>query len=108
MHGTVLPTFDPKDVEDHKLMAALSYVGVLCFVPLIFMKRSRYAQENAKQGVVLLLAWIVGMLVFWFPLFGQLAWIVLLIVDVVAFLKCLNGEFWEIPIIGQYRSKVNL
>ncbi len=108
VHGTVLPHFDPKDVEDHKIMAALSYVGVLCLVPLLFMKNSRYAQEHAKQGLLLFIVWIVGMFVFWFPLIGQLAALALLIVDIVALVKCLQGEFWEIPVIGQYRKKVNL
>lgn len=108
MTGTVLPHFDPKDVEDHKVMAALSYLGVLCLVPLLFMKNSRYAQQHAKQGVILFIVWLVGSLVFWFPIFGQLAAIALLIVNIVALVKCLNGEFWEIPIIGQYRNKVNL
>ena len=106
--GTVLPHFDAQDIADHKVMASLSYLHVLCLVPLLTMKSSRYAQEHAKQGVLLLLVWLVGGLVFWFPLFGQLAAIACLIVNIIAFVKCLNGEFWEIPIIGQYRNKVNL
>lgn len=89
-------------------MAALSYIGILCFIPLLFMKSSRYAQEHARQGVILLLVWVVGGLVFWFPLIGQAAALIVLIVNVVVLLKCLKGEFWEIPIIGQYRTKVNL
>jgi fumarate reductase subunit D len=108
LHGTVLPKFDPKDVEDHKVMAAISYIGPLCFVPLLFMKSSRYAQEHAKQGVILFLVWAIGSFVFWFPIIGWLASVVVLVVNVVVFIKCLNGEFWEIPVIGQYRSKVNL
>lgn len=103
-----MPHFDPKDVEDHKVMASLSYIGVLCLVPLLFMKSSRYAQEHAKQGVLLFLVWMVGMLVFWFPLIGQAAALVVFIVNVYAFIKCWQGQFWEIPVIGQYRSKVNL
>jgi fumarate reductase subunit D len=106
--GTVMPHFDPKDVEDHKVMAALSYLHVLCLVPLLGMKSSRYAQEHAKQGLILLILWIVGAFVFWIPLFGWIACVALAVVNVMALIKCLNGEFWEIPVIGQYRSKVNL
>lgn len=108
MQGTIIPKFDTKDIDDNKLMAALSYVGVLCLIPLLGMKNSRFAQENAKQGLLLFLVWIAGSLVFWFPLFGWLAAIAVFVVNVIAFLKCLQGEFWEIPLLGQYRSKINL
>lgn len=108
LNGTLIPKFDPQDVERHKVMASLSYIGILCFIPLLTMKSSHYAQEHAKQGVILFLVWLVGSLVFWFPVVGQLAAIAVFVVNVVAFVKCLNGEFWEIPVIGPYRSKVNL
>lgn len=108
MEGTVLPHFDPKDVEDHKVMACLSYLHILCLVPLLFMKNSRYAQEHAKQGLILFIVWLVGTLVFWIPILGWLLFLAVALVNIVAFVKCLQGEFWEVPVIGQYRSKVNL
>lgn len=89
-------------------MAALSYIGFLCLVPLMAMRESRYAQEHAKQGLILLIVWVIGSFVFWIPLFGWAALVVLFIVDVIAFIKCLQGEFWEIPFIGSYRTKIKL
>ncbi|MBD3251272.1 hypothetical protein GF380_02250 [Candidatus Uhrbacteria bacterium] len=106
--GTVIPKFDAKDVEDHKVMASLSYIGILCLVPLLAMKQSRFAQEHAKQGLLLLIVWIVGSFIFWIPLIGWAAMVVVFIVNVIAFVKCLMGEFWEIPVIGKYRSKINI
>jgi uncharacterized membrane protein len=108
MQGTVVPKFDSKDVEDHKVMAALSYVGILCLVPLLAMRSSRFAQEHAKQGLILLVVWIIGSFFFWVPLIGWAALVVVFAVDVMAFIKCLSGEFWEIPVIGSYRNKINL
>ena len=108
MQGTVIPRFDPKDIEDHKLMAALSYIGILCLVPLLAVKSSRFAQEHAKQGLILLIVWVVGSFVFWFPFIGWALGLAVLVANIVALLKCLSGEFWEIPVIGQYRSKIKL
>lgn len=111
--GTVIPKFEQKDVEENKAMAAIAYLGVLCLVPLLLKKDSRYAQEHAKQGFVLFLAeilvWILGA----FPVIGWfIIWpvgsIVAIIVSIIALLKALQGEFWEIPLLGQYRNKVNL
>jgi len=105
-------TFDAKDVQDNKLMAALSYIGILCLIPLLAKKDSKYCQEHGKQGLILFIGFIAVMVVGWIPILG---WIVgffgsiaLLIVGLIALIKCLMGEFWEIPVIGQYRTKINL
>ena len=100
--------FDPKDVADNKVIAALSYIGILVFVPLLLKKDSKFAHEHAKQGLVMLIVAIIGSFVFWFPLIGWALALVLFIVDVMAFIRCLNGEFWEIPVLGPLRSKFNI
>lgn len=103
-----MPHFDAKDVSDHKVMAALSYLGILCLIPLLALQKSRYAQEHAKQGLILLIVWIVGSFVFWIPLIGQLLMFAVLVVNIVALVKCLQGTFWEIPYIGTYRRHIKL
>ncbi len=108
IQGTVIPKFDPKDVEDNRVVAAIGYLGLLCLVPLLAARGSRFAQEHAKQGLILCCAWIIGSFGFWIPLFGWLAALLLFIVNAYAFLVCLNGRFWEVPYIGKYREKINL
>jgi uncharacterized membrane protein len=101
------PAFDAKDIQENKLMAALSYLGILVFIPLFLAKKSAFAQEHAKQGVILLAIHILGMFLFWIPVLGQILWIIVVIANIVALVKCLMGEFWEIPVLGQYRKMVN-
>jgi uncharacterized membrane protein len=112
MSDAVKITFDSKDVQENKIIAALSYIGILCLVPLLAKKDSKYCQEHGKQGLVLLLAVVAVMVVGWIPILGWIVGffgsILLLIVGLIALIKCLMGEFWEIPVIGQYRSKINL
>lgn len=102
------PAFDAKDVQDNKLVAALSYLGILVFIPLFLARKSAFAQEHAKQGILLLAVHIVGMFVYWIPLIGQLAWVLVVIINIIALVKCLMGEFWEIPVIGAWRKKIHL
>ncbi len=102
------PAFDAKDVQDNKLVAALSYLGILVFIPLFLARKSHFAQEHAKQGVILLAVWIIGSLIFWIPLLGWLLGLAIAICAIYAFVKCLMGEFWEIPVIGEWRKKINL
>jgi uncharacterized membrane protein len=98
---------DP-DVEANKSVAALSYFWILCLVPLLGKKDSKFAQFHAKQGLILFIIETIGSLVFWFPLFGQLLVLVLVVVSVMGIVKALNGEWWEIPFIYDWSKKINL
>ncbi len=98
---------DP-DVEANKTMAALSYVWILCLVPLLGKKDSAFAQFHAKQGLVLFVIELAASLIFWLPIIGQLLMLTLLIVAVMGIIKALNGERWEIPYVYQWSKKINL
>jgi len=106
--GTVIPHFDAKDVEDHRVLAALSYISVLFLVPMFGARKSRFAQEHAKQGLLLFLVWTLGWFVFWIPFAGWLAMVAVFCANLIAIVKCINGEFWEIPVLGHLRSKIKL
>lgn len=108
MKAAPMPSFDKKDIEDNKVIAALSYVGILCLIPLLAKKDSKFSQEHGKQGLVMLIVWIIGSFVFWIPLIGWALLLAVFIADLFAFIKCLQGEFWEIPVVGPLRKKINL
>lgn len=47
--------FDRMDIEDNKVFALLSYIGILVLVPLLAAPKSRFARFHANQGLVLLI-----------------------------------------------------
>ena len=98
---------DP-DIEANKTLAALSYVWILCLVPLLGKRSSRFAQFHAKQGLVLFIIEIIAGLIFWVPLFGQLLMLAIAVVAVMGIVKTLNGEWWKIPYIYEWSKKINL
>lgn len=100
--------FDEKDIAENKYVAMLSYLGILFLVPLLVKKESAFAQFHAKQGLVITIAWIVGGFVFWFPLFGWAAAVLLFVVNIMALVKTYNGEAWEIPFVGDAVKKLNI
>ena len=97
-----------KDVEENKTVAALSYLWVLCLVPLLTKKKSKFAQFHAKQGLVLFVIEIIGTFIFWIPLIGWAIAIALLVVAIMGVLKALNGEWWKIPYVYDWSKKFNL
>lgn len=112
LNASVMPAFDKKDIEDNKVIAAIGYIGILCLIPLLAKKDSKFCQEHGKQGFVLFIfevaVMILGMLpVIGWLLVGPIGSIIALILSLICLIKTLQGEFWEIPVLGQYRKKVN-
>ncbi len=102
------PANDDKDIQENKLFAALSYLGILVLIPLLVKKDSKFVQFHAKQGLVMLIIFVVGWLIFWIPIIGWLLWIAAVIADLAALIQALSGKYWEIPVVGQWAKKINL
>ena len=99
---------DQKDIEENKIIAAIGYVWILCLVPLILKKDSKFAQYHAKQGLVLFIIEVIGSFVFWIPLIGWLLGIFVLVLAILGVVKALQGEYWEMPIVHDLSKKLNL
>ncbi len=97
--------FGEKDIEDNKYVAALAYLWILFLVPLLAKKDSPFAQFHAKQGLVLCVAAILFSFI---PVIGWLVNVALFVVAVLAVIKTLSGEAWEIPYVKDAVKKINL
>ena len=97
-----------KDVEANKGIAALSYVWILCLVPLLGKRNSKFAQFHAKQGLTLFIIEIIASFLMWFPVLGQLLILILVVVSVIGIIKALNGEWWKMPYVHEWSKKINL
>jgi fumarate reductase subunit D len=103
-------------------MAALSYLSFLCFVALWKSKNDDYVRYHARQGFLLLLAECVAavtILVLELTI-GRVRFIGFVVVlilqlitglgaltlSVVGFVKALFGEYFHMPLIGEYAEKV--
>lgn len=106
------PPMNSKDVEENKVIAAISYLGILVLIPLLLKKDSPYAQYHAKQGLVLLIAWVVVNAVMIIPILGWIAGfvgnILCLVLMVVGIVNALSGDTKELPWIGHYEKSFNL
>lgn len=50
--------YDPQDIANNKVMAVLSYLGILVLIPWFAAPQSRFARFHAKQGITLFLVQI--------------------------------------------------
>lgn len=115
-HNASMPQSDKsslnKDAEDNKVIAAISYLGVLAFIPLLLKKESPFAQHHARQGLALFIVWIMwGIVGLFFSLaklsaLVSLGYLALIVVMVIGFSKAWKGELWQLPVIGEYAKKL--
>ncbi|MBI5369658.1 DUF4870 domain-containing protein [Candidatus Uhrbacteria bacterium] len=98
--------------QTEKFVSAIGYLGVLCLVPLLLEKQSAFAQHHGKQGLVLLIAWIVLWMGNIIPVLGQIVWvigsIVFIMVIILGMVNAFEGKLWEMPILGEYAKRVKL
>lgn len=100
---------DPKDVEENKGITILSYIGILCLVPLLAKKDSKYAQYHAKQGLVLFIAELITWILVAIPVLGwiiyivgMITWVVLAITGIT---NVVGGKCKELPLLGKFAAK---
>jgi len=94
------PEFSPEEVEDGKALAAIGYLWILFFIPLVVKPDNRFCRAHAKQALVLFIASAV-LATFSFviiPFFGAgLMPLLIFVLQIVALVKALQGQFWKIP-----------
>ncbi|MFH1246393.1 MAG: DUF4870 domain-containing protein [Candidatus Liptonbacteria bacterium] len=95
----------------HNPIAALSYLGILVIVPLLVAKDDPFVKFHVKQGIVLLISYVVASAVMIIPILGWIAGVLLFLMNVVlmimGIIHSLNGEEKELPVIGKYAEKFN-
>ena len=103
-------------------LAALSYLPILGLIPYFLVHDRQYVAYHARQGLVLLVVEVAGVLTLWIvdstlgriPFLGLLIVIMLrlafylpvLALAVLGFAKALTGEMTALPWIGDWGEKV--
>lgn len=99
--------FSAKEKEDGKLMAILSYVGVLSLVPYLAEKDNKWVRYHAIQGVNLFIIEVILYIIRMIPILGWIVgWlgsIVTLVISIIGIVNACNGETKELPIVGKIK-----
>lgn len=85
------PSFTKKDIDDNRFLAALSYVSILCFLPLLLNRKSKYAQYHAQQGIAIFVVSVIMSVIGMFPIINILLSPVLFVVFIAVVLGSLYG-----------------
>jgi uncharacterized membrane protein len=101
-----------KDIEENKILAAIGYVSILCILPLILKPKSEFCKFHGKQGLILVIASFINMVIGIIPIIG---WIVsfvggiaIIVLSLLGIYKAYMGEYWEMPYVSEYAKKINI
>ena len=97
--------YDPADIKANKLMAILSYLGILILIPLFLAKDSKFAKFHVNQGIIVL---ILDLIVWLFSRVnhGLITWIlniIVLIYIIIGIVNAAGGKAKELPFICKFR-----
>ena len=108
------PVTSPPDpeIQDAKFFAAMGYVYILCFVPLLLKKGNKFAQFHGKQGLVLFILETAAAILKVVPALGDfvftISFVVFGILSLFGIMKVLMNEYWEIPVIYEISNRISL
>lgn len=117
--------YSKEEIENGKLMALLSYIGILALIPYFAEKENKYVRFHAIQGLNLLIVnlvvsaasfvvAIVATILFIIPIIGWVLGFVLylviglipvglLVISILGVVYSLQGNAKELPIVNQIK-----
>lgn len=99
-------------IREGKFFAAVGYISLLCFVPLFLKRDNKFAQFHGRQALILFILEVAASMLKVVPVLGDviftLAWVVFGIFSLVAVVRVLMNQYWEMPVISALAAKVTL
>ncbi len=103
------PREDPQILEG-KVFAILSYLSILCIIPLVLKKENPFVLSHGKQGLVIFVA-EVGIFIVHIVLGTWILKTGMFILGAISFwgiIVCLKGEYLKLPFVSDIAEKITL
>ena len=103
------PHSSAEQILEGKVFAILSYLSILCIIPLVFKKDNPFVLSHGKQGLVLFVAEVgIFIIQIIFPWSFKLGVFVLGVISFCGIIAVLKGEYIKLPIITELADKITL
>ncbi|MEO5370392.1 MAG: hypothetical protein H7833_10035 [Magnetococcus sp. DMHC-1] len=87
----------------YRVFALLSYLGVLCLIPLYFARNSAYAQFHARQGFVIFFIYIIGSFATILPGIGHMIYFIAvwlaIAFSILGAVSVIFARAWRLPLV---------
>ncbi|MCK5080657.1 MAG: DUF4870 domain-containing protein [Candidatus Moranbacteria bacterium] len=97
---------ESKDIQENKILAMLSYLGILFLIPLLLKPNSKFVKFHVKQGIILTIGWVIGMVLYPFLGLGFLLHIAIIVFSIMGIINVSEGKTKKLPIISDLAEKL--
>jgi fumarate reductase subunit D len=91
-------------------MGAMSYLGILCFVPLMMNRDDEYIQFHAKQGLVLWIWAVLAAFSLQIPGAGKMIFgvssMAILVFSAIGLVSIAFKRAWKLPLVSYFSDRI--
>ena len=101
---------DNNKIKEGKIFAVLSYLSILCIIPLVFKKDNDFVLSHGKQGLVIFVGQVaifIAHIVFG-PGILRLGFFILGVMSLWGIISVLRGNYINLPIVADIADKITL
>lgn len=92
------------------VMAAFSYLSVLCFVPLVMARDDEFVQFHARQGLIIWMCGVLSLFALHVPVLGK--WVFglvsmgVVVFSVLGLASVLFQRAWKLPLVSWVADRI--
>jgi len=94
-----------RKVNTTTVLAILSYLYVLVLIPIIFGSKKPFIQYHTRQGMALLIVWVLFAFSFHLPLAPWIIALFIVVCIIVGIINVVTGHERPLPLIGKLAIK---
>jgi fumarate reductase subunit D len=99
-------------ISGDNVYAILSYLWILCLVPVLMKKENKFVRFHARQGLMLFIVEVGVGIVSIIPFLGGIIYIIGMIVcgllSLAGIVNVLMGKEWKMPIISEWAEMIKI
>jgi len=99
-------------VSGDNVYAILSYLWILCLIPILMKKEEEFVRFHARQGLMLFIVevaiGVIGIIPFIGPFLSTIGIVACAILSIAGIVQVLMGNKWKMPLIGDWAEKIKV
>ncbi|MBF0280466.1 MAG: hypothetical protein HQM13_21900 [SAR324 cluster bacterium] len=85
-------------------LAIISYLGILCLVPIVVNKDDEYVNFHARQGLVLWIWSAIAIFGLYIPVLGKfffgISAFLIMVFSIIGIVSVIFTKAWKLPLVG--------
>ena len=93
-----------------RLMATLSYLGILCLVPLVMNQNNEYVYFHARQGLIIWIWSVIAVLALYVPgvgpWFSGVSALAVVVLSAIGLVAVFLNKAWRLPLVHSIAARM--